>query len=247
MPSSSLSSPAFAILLSSYRSANILYGELADMTRSRLHPTYHARKRAAGLGLAVDICRAAACPHNQVSVIPLPILDTSPSPTDPVAAGVDDDLYLAPQSRPSLRRRAARRYRSNSRDSPSSEFSSPVAMDISPSSAAPVIPQLLVDDATPAPLHMPTMTRPLPDVPIDVTFGMEDDMFIDESLCDVSSGTSSDSAGLLTPEDVRPPIIRRKRYSSSEANSLHDGAGIKSLKLARKEQLRMQTHPYARR
>ncbi|KAJ6614904.1 hypothetical protein B0H10DRAFT_2262054 [Mycena sp. CBHHK59/15] len=52
----------------------------------------YARVAASKLGLALDIKKAVNCPERQVSVIPLPILDTAPSPAP----------SSAPRARPAL-------------------------------------------------------------------------------------------------------------------------------------------------
>ncbi|KAJ7293995.1 hypothetical protein C8J57DRAFT_1270557 [Mycena rebaudengoi] len=63
------------------REANAHYRRVADSFRASLRPTHHARTRAEKIGLTLNIEKAVACPEHQVSVIPLPIIDTTPSPT----------------------------------------------------------------------------------------------------------------------------------------------------------------------
>ncbi|KIY46407.1 hypothetical protein FISHEDRAFT_75657 [Fistulina hepatica ATCC 64428] len=234
----------------SYRSTNMLYGELADMTRARLRLTHHACKRAERLKLAVNIPRALACPHSQVSVIPLPVIDTTPSPTELAAA---DDLYLAPQngSGPTLRRRAARRYRSASCESSGSEYSLPsvVEMDIGPSSGVLEhhrIPQIVIDESSnSAHADRANPARPVPDVPVDMKMGAGDDPLIDDEPENDAPSSSSQSSGPLMPDYAPRMIIRRKRCSASDLYNKPDAVSDMPMKSVRK-MLRLQTHPYAR-
>lgn len=61
------------------RRANARYAHLAAIMRASRRPTGHARKRAAALGLTIDIENARNLDHKQVSVVPLPVLDIVPS------------------------------------------------------------------------------------------------------------------------------------------------------------------------
>jgi len=65
------------------RRANAYYAHLAAIMRASRRPTGHARKRAAALGLTIDIENARNLDHKQVSDIPLPILDIVSSSISP--------------------------------------------------------------------------------------------------------------------------------------------------------------------
>ncbi|KAK7008153.1 hypothetical protein R3P38DRAFT_1628231 [Favolaschia claudopus] len=95
-----LSAPHFLRLSSILKQANEHYHFVAASTRAATHPTHHARTRAEKLGLAINIERAVNCPGNQVSVVPLPIIETSPasSPILPVP-----QLSKPVRGRPALR------------------------------------------------------------------------------------------------------------------------------------------------
>ncbi|KAJ7596265.1 hypothetical protein C8J56DRAFT_916968 [Mycena floridula] len=70
-----------ARLIQILHTANRRYQDVADVVRGSLKPTHHAKKRAEKLGLSVNVQRAVDCPQRQVSNIPLPVLDVTPSPT----------------------------------------------------------------------------------------------------------------------------------------------------------------------
>jgi len=77
--------PNDPIVLMNYklRFANARYALIAEDIRARMknRSAYSPyRVRAAWLGLRVDIKAAINCADNQISKIPLPILDTTPSP-----------------------------------------------------------------------------------------------------------------------------------------------------------------------
>ncbi|KAJ2914867.1 hypothetical protein MD484_g5533, partial [Candolleomyces efflorescens] len=80
--SPSPNSPSF---VERFREVSALYRRRAEAFRLTLQPTSHARRRAALLNLAVDVKKAVKCDHRQVSNVPLPIIDTEPSPL-PAAA-----------------------------------------------------------------------------------------------------------------------------------------------------------------
>jgi len=67
----------FAHIVVTLRGANARYQQVARAMRCSIQPTFRARHRAQKLGLAVDIEKAINCPQRAVSVIPLPLLDTS--------------------------------------------------------------------------------------------------------------------------------------------------------------------------
>jgi len=68
-------------LIDILRRANLHYQAIAKELRGSRYPTHHARRRATELGLVVDIHKADNCPQRQISVHPLPLLDTmSPNP-----------------------------------------------------------------------------------------------------------------------------------------------------------------------
>lgn len=53
----------------------------AAFRRTRILPTHHARKHARELCLSIDIQAASELDQSQISSIPLPVLDSAPSPT----------------------------------------------------------------------------------------------------------------------------------------------------------------------
>ncbi|KAJ7652153.1 hypothetical protein DFH06DRAFT_1134679 [Mycena polygramma] len=61
--------------------SNEHYRAVAAAVRAAKKPTFHARTRAQKLGLSLDIKLAVNCPERQVSVIPLPVIDRAPSPS----------------------------------------------------------------------------------------------------------------------------------------------------------------------
>ncbi|KAK7041766.1 hypothetical protein VNI00_009055 [Paramarasmius palmivorus] len=79
-----------AQVLAVLRRSNEHYRQVAESLRQSIRPTFHARKRAYNLGLSVDIHKAINCPQRQVSVIPLPIIDTCMSPSSPFAQPLED-------------------------------------------------------------------------------------------------------------------------------------------------------------
>ncbi|RDB24640.1 hypothetical protein Hypma_008184 [Hypsizygus marmoreus] len=88
--------------------ANAHYTHVAARIRASFQPTHHARKRAARIGLTVDIRKAVACEQRQVSVVPLPILDTTPSPVSEVASiRIQSQELSAIDGRVPLQRRPA--------------------------------------------------------------------------------------------------------------------------------------------
>ncbi|KAJ2931178.1 hypothetical protein H1R20_g5913, partial [Candolleomyces eurysporus] len=88
-PSSSSSAPSPSpnsrSFIERFREVSALYHCRAEAFRLTLQPTSHARRRAALLNLQVDTNKAVKCDQRQVSNVPLPIIDTEPSPP-PVAA-----------------------------------------------------------------------------------------------------------------------------------------------------------------
>lgn len=78
-------SPNSRSFIERFREVSAIYHRRAEAFRSTLQPTSHARRRAALLNLQVDIKKAVKCDPRQVSNVPLPIIDTEPSPP-PVAA-----------------------------------------------------------------------------------------------------------------------------------------------------------------
>ncbi|KAG2134578.1 uncharacterized protein EDB93DRAFT_1254468 [Suillus bovinus] len=77
-----LSDAALSDLASKLRYANARYGQIAFQLRCRITitRTYHAQRRAFWSGLRVDIAKAKDCPSTAISIKPLPVLDTTPSP-----------------------------------------------------------------------------------------------------------------------------------------------------------------------
>ncbi|RXW23468.1 hypothetical protein EST38_g2367 [Candolleomyces aberdarensis] len=86
-PTSSTVSPSLnsRSFIERFREVSALYHCRAEAFRLTLQPTSHARRRAALLNLQVDTKKAVKCDQRQVSNVPLPIIDTEPSPP-PVAA-----------------------------------------------------------------------------------------------------------------------------------------------------------------
>lgn len=62
--------------------ANAHHYHIAARNRANLHPTHHAWKEARRRGLTVDVDKATRCDQKQISLVPLPILDTSVTPVD---------------------------------------------------------------------------------------------------------------------------------------------------------------------
>ncbi|KAF9221292.1 hypothetical protein BS17DRAFT_819885 [Gyrodon lividus] len=77
MARSSFSTTAFAQLVNRLRHTNTRYDQIVRQFRSRLRPTYHAKRRAYWAGLRIDVSKARACPGTLVSRRPLPIIDTA--------------------------------------------------------------------------------------------------------------------------------------------------------------------------
>ncbi|KAG5339732.1 hypothetical protein E4T56_gene8222 [Termitomyces sp. T112] len=67
------------------RRSNAYYTHVASCIRASFTPTGHAKTRAQNLGLTIDVVAAVNCPHKQVSLIPLPIIEvvTPPEVTRP--------------------------------------------------------------------------------------------------------------------------------------------------------------------
>ncbi|TFK38639.1 hypothetical protein BDQ12DRAFT_746328 [Crucibulum laeve] len=80
---------------------NRRYSWIAKQVRNSLNFTGHAQKRAASLGLSVDIEMARNLPQNHISVIPLPIIEIA-SPEAPVIHFIP--RYTAIEDAPSKRR-----------------------------------------------------------------------------------------------------------------------------------------------
>lgn len=100
---SSSSTTAAGSFVERFRQTNDLYRRRAIQFRNSLSLTAHARRRAAHLDLQVDIAKAVRCDQRQISVIPLPILDTEPSPLpQPVTLAVPETLNLPEPSPLSL-------------------------------------------------------------------------------------------------------------------------------------------------
>ncbi|KAH7910020.1 hypothetical protein BJ138DRAFT_1153939 [Hygrophoropsis aurantiaca] len=89
---SALSSIALAQISSKLRYANFRYFQIAQQLRCKLHLTHHAKRRACWAGLRVDIMKARNCPGNAISIKPLPIVDTTPSPVSERVASIRSSL-----------------------------------------------------------------------------------------------------------------------------------------------------------
>ncbi|KAF8809381.1 hypothetical protein BYT27DRAFT_7254521 [Phlegmacium glaucopus] len=84
-----------ANLLQILRRANAHYSFIASVVRVSIHPTYHARKRAAALRLTVSIQKALNLDPKQISTIPLPVLErviTPPPNLTKVVVGREREL-----------------------------------------------------------------------------------------------------------------------------------------------------------
>ena len=93
---SSLALSDFGNLLHILRRANTHYSHIASIFRMSIHPTHHARKRAAALKLTVSIQKALKLDPKQISTIPLPVLDTAHSPIDLSRGAVGHEHEVAP-------------------------------------------------------------------------------------------------------------------------------------------------------
>lgn len=101
--SPALSSSHSSNLLQILRRANAHYSRIALIIRASIHPTHHARKRAAALRLTISIQMALKLDPKQISTIPLPVIDTVVTPIDLRNAVVNHERDLAPASRPLLK------------------------------------------------------------------------------------------------------------------------------------------------
>ncbi|TFK22049.1 hypothetical protein FA15DRAFT_52359 [Coprinopsis marcescibilis] len=68
--------------------ANKRVSDLAAAFRASFKPTYHAKRRASDLKLAVDTKKAVNLEHRHVSAIPLPIIISDPSPQPEASSSV---------------------------------------------------------------------------------------------------------------------------------------------------------------
>ncbi|KAF9466860.1 hypothetical protein BDZ94DRAFT_1249959 [Collybia nuda] len=79
----------FSNLIEILRRANEVYKAVAIEIRANLRPSRRARRYARNvLGLQVDVGKAVRCDQKQISVVPLPILDTDYSPIVTVNPGI---------------------------------------------------------------------------------------------------------------------------------------------------------------
>jgi hypothetical protein len=68
---------SFSYIVATLRCANARYQRVARAMRNNIQPTSRARHRAQKLQLGVDIEKAVNCPQHAVSILPLPLLETS--------------------------------------------------------------------------------------------------------------------------------------------------------------------------
>ncbi|KAJ7743790.1 hypothetical protein B0H16DRAFT_1560617 [Mycena metata] len=103
-PAPALSERRFSRLSTILSDANAHYSAVAAATRAARKPTHHARTRAQKLGLDIDIERAVNCPGHVVAVLPLPIIERSPSPPSLSASRrtKSKDTQLNTRGRPAL-------------------------------------------------------------------------------------------------------------------------------------------------
>ncbi|KAL1689074.1 hypothetical protein GGG16DRAFT_58676 [Schizophyllum commune] len=111
---SPLSPAQFNTVFDTIRIANLRTRRSAHSTRAAHSPTHRAHARARTLRLAVDVTKAANCPQSQISINPLPIIDTSASPSSSASAqsqapppACSAVAQPRPTSPPLLRRRPA--------------------------------------------------------------------------------------------------------------------------------------------
>nr|GAT50813.1 predicted protein [Mycena chlorophos] len=216
--------------------------------------TFHAQKRAARLGLAVDVIRAVNCPHNRVSHVPLPVIEVaSPMPV-PVAR---EDQRRSSASRLDVPRDVAG-YNTIDLRAPFVLHGQPVAASnafcgVLPWNAysyqsayiqhlqpqqpqhAPVVPILLYDDEQTRVLELGYPTDS------DGEDEVEEPMM---SASDSSSSSSSATSGPSTPSDIE--MSSASGTGSAPGKRKHDGeigvAFEKRAKYARKPRTFSRTY-----
>lgn len=211
-----LSDAALSDLARRLRYANARYGQIACQLRCRITitRTHHAQRRAFWSGLRIDIAKARDCPSTAISVKPLPVLDTTPSP-----------LPLMP----SPFAFAAKAHNQLGLEIPDIVISSPDAYDQSHKRLVIRIPPLasLRDDMyrheqydMPAPGAPLIRTKELPECEMD-------------ELCSSRSSSSASSTPLLTPIDIvhsglriKIPTRKRKLAEADSEDSCPDSSYI---------------------
>ncbi|KAF7293742.1 hypothetical protein HMN09_01169400 [Mycena chlorophos] len=212
--------------------------------------TFHAQKRAARLGLAVDVIRAVNCPHNRVSHVPLPVIEVASPVPVPVAR---EDQRRSSALRLDIPRDVAG-YSTVDLRSPFVLHNQPVA---APDALCGVLPWNAYSYQSGAYIHQPQHPQPqqpqyAPVVPIllyddDETrvleLGYPTDSDGDEeveepmmSATNSSSSSSSATSGPSTPSDIEMPSAAGT--GSAPGKRKHDGeievAFEKRAKYARK-------------
>ncbi|KAJ7058821.1 hypothetical protein C8F01DRAFT_1232464 [Mycena amicta] len=233
MPSSStprkaLPSTTFERLSQTLNAANTLHSSKAFAFASTTCRTFHAQKRAAKLGLAVNIRRAVNCPQNRVSHLPLPVLDQAPS-------------HVVPSKEEKKRRRPALRLDiprgipiTVDRPTGSAQFS--IIDLVTPPVAIPA-PQQLGDPA------FLVATRQAP-VPVTIVLDESDDeldafelVYPTSDIADLDSDSSSSasmmstadssssasSSGPCTPSDVEMSEPTTSSAGKRKMNEDYDG------------------------
>ncbi|KAJ7020258.1 hypothetical protein C8F04DRAFT_1275315 [Mycena alexandri] len=104
-PTPALSERRFSRLSTILSDANAHYSAVAAANRAARTPTHRARTRAQKLGLGLDVERAVNCPAPQVAVLPLPVIERSPTPPFLSASSrtKGKDTQLHTRGRPILR------------------------------------------------------------------------------------------------------------------------------------------------
>lgn len=85
------------------RQANVDSSRIASITRISIHPTHHARKRAAALGLTISVQKALKLDPKQISTEPLPVIDKVITPMDLNEAVLGRECELACSDRTALK------------------------------------------------------------------------------------------------------------------------------------------------
>ena len=93
-----ISATVLTQLIHKLRNTNARYTHIALIYRSTLRRTYHAKRRAYWRGLHIDTLKAQNCPNKQVSLQPLPIIDSDPAIPE---LELEKPAFLVPSMSPS--------------------------------------------------------------------------------------------------------------------------------------------------
>ncbi|KAG1741788.1 uncharacterized protein EDB91DRAFT_1247843 [Suillus paluster] len=199
------------------RYANARYSQIAFELRCRLKftRTHHAQRHAFWSGLRVDIAKAKGCPMTAISVRPLPILDTTRSPS-PITL----PLYMP----------AAEAHNKLGLDIPDIVVSSPDAYAQPRERLIIRIPPLasLYNDV----YRHEQYGMPVPGAPRMRTRELPEECEM-EDMCSSRSSSSAFSPSPLTPIDVvhsglriRIPTRKRKIEETDDEDSCPDSSDI---------------------